>query len=237
MKYCLLLLLSLSFFQLDAQQLATERWKEITRRTLKGSKEVSFEDTLYLQRPNQQEILLRKGAFMYKGKVDKKKLDMGYITYSIVKDNDEEIQIQDNDYIHVFKKDQKDQSASDAAAKQKEIDLPAEPVKDINYTLLAGEWEAYKRTGKNGPLLKIDYQTLIKTLVFSSEPKDGYYGYITTNFIGGNVLYSIKGKEGSNLLTDNNIHKEARIKVWKLDDQELILEDENGILYYMKRFK
>lgn len=220
---------------LCAQEQSANRWKETSRTSLR-EKKVSYTDTLYLQMLNKEEANLRKGSFQYKGKIDKKIFDLGYITYKVLKNKEEEIQLQDDEFIHIFTREAKDKSAVDAQSKMAAIELPANPVKDLDPELLNGDWEAYKRSGKNGPLEKVDYKTLIKTLSFNKEKTEGGYGKLTTNFIGGAALYTIKETKAPSLVVEDADGKEHLIKVWKLSEEELIIEDEYGIIYYMKRF-
>ncbi len=217
------------------QQLSQNRWKETERTTIKG-KNISYTDTFYIQRPNDDEILLRKGAFMYKGKVEKHKIEMGYTSYSILKNTKDVLTIKDDQYIHTFTKDYLDQSAKDAAQKKAEIDLPPKPVPDIDHELLSGKWLAYKRTGRDGPLAAVDYKVLIKTLTFDTPQDEGYHGFITTDYIGGNAIYSIKNSRNQYLIVDDENQEEHKITVWRLTPDELVIEDENKIIYYMKRF-
>lgn len=234
--YFTLLLSGISLSCLQAQEQPAVRWKETARTNLKDKK-VSYTDTLYLQMLNKEEANLRKGSFQYKGKIDKKIFDLGYLTYKVLKNKDEEIQLQDDEFIHFFSKETKDLSAADAQTKMAAIELPADPVKYLDPAVLNGNWEAYKRTGKKGPQEKIDYKTLIKTLSFNKEKTDEGYGKVTTNYIGGATLYTIKEIKAPSLVVEDTDGKEHLIKVWKLSEQELIMEDEYGIVYYMKRFQ
>lgn len=231
-----LLLIGTITTQLHAQGPLSDRWKETRRQDLK-KKEVSFSDTLRLSEVGKESMLLRKGAFQYKGAINNDVLDLGYTNLHIIKNNKEEIQLGDEDYIHIFTRESKDMSAADAAVKKAGIDLPSAPVEKIDHELLKGTWEAYKRSGRNGPLEKIDYATLIKTLSFELQKPEDYYGTITAGASADTPLYSIKDTKGSDLITDGRDKKEHRIKVWRLTADELVIEDESGILYYMKHFR
>lgn len=237
MKKTLLTLFTLMAvsISLKAQEHLSDRWKETQRLDLK-KKAVSYADTLRLSDVTQDAMNVRKGAFQYKGSIANDVLDVGYLIYQIMKFTKEEIWLRDEENIHVFTRESKDMSAADASIKKAGIDLPASPVSNIDHQLLKGNWEAYKRSGRNGPLEKVNYKTLLKTLSFELQKPEDYYGSITTNFIGGDVLYYIKGTVAPNLVVDDKDKKEHLIKVWKLTSEELVIEDENGIIYYMKHF-
>ena len=221
---------------LNAQETLSDRWKE-TKRTDLSNKAVSYTDTLRLSDVSKDEMNIRRGAFQYKGQISNDLFEVGDLQYGIMKNDKEEIQLRDEEFIHIFTREKKDVSAADAVASKANIDLPATPVETIDKNMLNGNWEAYKRSSRSGPLAKVDYKTLIKTLTFDMQKPDNYYGAVTTNFIGGEALYSIKDIKAADLVTDDKNKKEHLIKVWRLTLDELVIEDENGIVYYMKHFK
>lgn len=228
-------LLTLSALPAPAQQTASDRWKETQRLDLK-QKAVGYTDTLRLSEVTKSSLNMRKGAFQYKGTIHNNMLDMGYTNLGIDKDTRDEIRLRDEEFIHVFTREAKDLSAADAAASKEAIDLPAQPVKEIDTALLRGRWEVYKRKGKNGPLAKIDYNTLIKGLSSGQQDPAGTMGSISGGQ-GSGPLFTIKKAEGSDLVVTDEAQKEHRLKVWRLSDAELVIEDEAGILYYMKHFR
>lgn len=221
---------------INAQEILSDRWKEIKRMDL-SNKAVSYTDTLRLSDITKDGMNIRKGSFSYKGQISNDVLDVGDLQFGIMKNNKEEIQLRDEEFIYVFAREKKDMSAADATASKANIDLPAAPVMTIDMNILNGNWEAYKRSSRSGPLSKVDYKTLIKTLTFDMQKPGNYYGSITTNFIGGDVLYFIKDIKASDLVAEDKNKKEHLIKVWRLTVDELVIEDENGIVYYMKHFK
>jgi hypothetical protein len=221
---------------LNAQEALSDRWKE-TKRTDLTNKAVSYTDTLRLSDVSKDGMNIRRGAFQYKGQISNDLFEVGDLQFGIMKNDKEEIQLRDEEFIHFFTREKKDMSATDAVASKANIDLPATPVAVIDKSMLNGNWEAYKRSSRSGPLSKIDYKTLIKTLTFDTQKPGNYYGSVTTNFIGGEALYFIKDINASDLVADDKNKKEHLIKVWRLTPEELVIEDENGIVYYMKHFK
>jgi hypothetical protein len=221
-------------FSLAAQDQLSNRWKETQRLSL-DKKPVSYTDTLRLQEVTKESMSIRKGSFLYKGTISNDLLDFGYLTFGIMKSSKEEIKLRDEEFIHIFTREAKDMSAADAAAKKEAIDLPARPVDNISPELLAGVWEVYKRQGRNGPLAKIDYTTLITRLSVPEQKTGEPTGTVSTG--GGKNLYQIKESKGSDLIATDAAQKEHRIKVWRLSKEELVIEDENNIIYYMKHFR
>jgi hypothetical protein len=161
-------------------------------------------------------------------------LEIGDEQYQVIKQTETEISIGDTDYIHIFARQLKDQTSADASASINERTLPSKPVTSIDTMLLNGNWEAYSRKRKDGQPGKINYNTLLKTVSFHSNIIQHSYGIVTVN--NGASVFSIKAlKDADIIITDNN-NKEHRIIVWKLSKNELIIEDEESILYYMKQF-
>lgn len=229
------LLFLVSGFASQAQQNLSNRWKETQRLDL-DKKPVTYSDTMRLLDVNKESMSLRAGSFMYKGTISNDLLDFGHLTFGIMKNNQNEIRLRDEEYIHIFSREAKDMSAADAAIKKEAIDLPAKPVDDVSKALLIGDWKVYKRKGKNGPLPKIDYKTLITDLSVQEQNPEDHIGGIRA---GATIepLYLIMRSEGSDLIVIDAEKKEHRIKVWRLTKEELVIEDENGIIYYMKQFR
>jgi hypothetical protein len=115
----------------SAQETLSDRWKETKRINLEH-KAVSYTDTLRLSDISKDGMNIRKGAFQYKGQISNDLLEVGDLQYGIVKNNKEEIQLRDEEFIHFFTRERKDMSAADATASKANIDLPAVPVATID---------------------------------------------------------------------------------------------------------
>jgi hypothetical protein len=238
MKYallCLSCIISLHSTGQESPGIST-RWIETSRQDASG-KTIPYQDTLFLQKSAPSEISIRKGSFMYKGEVKGKMLELGHISYKIEKNNDKEIRLKDEDVLHIFTKAVKDTSAMDAIVRMPAIALPAAPVSALDPAVLQGEWEAYKRSGKNGPLTNIDYSKLIKAMSFYPEPKEGNLGSVYITVKSNHPLYQVREIKAPYLAVADEEHKMHKLTVWKSDKEELIIEDEAGIIYYMKRVK
>lgn len=232
----ILWLLSLTVLtSLHAQHTASGRWKETQRLDLKR-KTVSYTDTLRLSDITKESLNMRRGSFVYKGSIQNDLLDMGDRSLGIDKQTQDEIRLRDEEFIHIFTPEAKDLSAADATAGRNAIDLPAQPVSTIDTTLLQGNWEVYKRKSKNGPLPSIDYSTLIKGLKVDKSAATQELGAVSGG-PGPGPLYVIRKIEAPDLVVTDAAQKEHRIKVWRLSTTELVLEDENGILYFLKHFR
>ncbi len=221
---------------LSAQEHSDLRWKETERRQVKGQAPVPYKDTFFLQFINVEEIQLRKGAFAYKGLLKGELIDMGNITYKVLKRDHKVLHLEDGDQVHIFTPDVKDLSAADAAVKMAGIKLPETPVQHIEFKDLQGTWSAYKRTGRDGPLAKLDTKGMIQSL--SCMEKAGQVPSCTlyATEVNGQLLYTIKDIRSPYLIVEDTQGIIHELTVWKLDPRELILEDHKGILYFMRPY-
>ncbi|KAA5536268.1 hypothetical protein F0919_00965 [Taibaiella lutea] len=230
-KRTTLFILFLPLF-LNAQENYSNRWKEISR-TDRKDKSVAYTDTMRINNVTKESLKMRRGSFEYSGTISNDLLEVGEEQYQIIKQDEKEIRIGDEDYIHIFARESKDLSAADATAAINERTLPLKPVSSIDTFLLKGEWQAYSRKRKDGPG-KINYKELIKTLSFHPDLTMNNYGIVTIN--NGISMFPIRALKGSDIIISDDNNKEHRIIVWKLTKDELIVEDDSGILYYMKQF-
>ncbi|MFT4062354.1 MAG: hypothetical protein QM642_08365 [Edaphocola sp.] len=220
-----------------AQQLS-DRWIEANRTTPRN-KNVAFADTLRLLDVTNEGLMLRRGAFAYKGTINKKTLEVGDIQYRILKKADAEIQLEDEEYIHIFVREKKDNSAADYELKQQEHALPKTPVKYIDTALLTGKWEAYRRQNTQAPAERVDYSTLIQSLNYNQhDDAPGVAGTIVTPASNSTLRkYFITSVVGGSLTAMSSDGKSTiKVDVLKLTATELVLTDEKGIIYFMKQF-
>lgn len=79
----------------------------------------------------------------------------------------------------------------------------------------------------------MNYGMMIKTVSFMASISQNGYDYVLTD---NGTKFSIKAFKDSNIIVTDDNKTEHLIIVWKLTKEELIIEDENGLLYYMKQF-
>lgn len=233
LKTTLLSSLLLLSFSVNAQPEYSERWKEV-KRTDRNDKPVAFDDTMHLNNVTKTSLKMRRGSFEYPGIISNDLLEVGEDQYQVIKQDETTIHIGDETYIHVFARQPKDRSAADASASLIDRTMPAKPVNTIDAALLTGEWEAYNRKRKDGGKGKINYKTLIKTISFRADAPENNRGFVSAN--NGTGKYAIKALKGGEIIITDEKGAQHHITVWKLTKDELILEDEDGILYFMKQF-
>ena len=221
-----------------------ERWKESSRLS-KREKPMEFSDTTWLIGGDKEdEMYMRRGSFMYKGEFKRSMFVLADRKYMVVKRDAGEIQIKDEEgVVRVYQPDKRDNSAADAVAKMAEQQLPPQPASAINIQQIAGSWEAYKRMRKPGVESKrINYDKLIKSVFILEQPDaSGNKGFLynssgvkkvnTDSYIA--IITTIDAPQ---MLAKDRDGKESKLTVWRADDEELILEDEDGMLYYCKKF-
>ncbi len=236
MKYYILFFVVLGSQALKAQEYSPNRWKETQRLNSINQKDIAYTDTLFLTYNGGEEMGIRKGGFVYNGKVSQNKLNLGHIAFDVLSNTANEIKLAKDSNIHIFTRVLLDKSASDAPAKIKENVLPTNVVSSIDFNLLKGEWEAYKRVSRSGPLPKVDFNLLIKKAIFYDGVQNEISGvfYATTK---ENYLYAVTQSENGTLISNTKEGKTIVLKVFLADGKELIVEDQYGVLYFMRKFQ
>jgi len=210
------------------------RWKE-TARIDRQNKPVTFTDTMRLAEVTKDSLKIRRGSFLYPGAIYNDLLDMTYTQYQVIRMSPSEIKLGDESYIYTFSKELPNPASSTISAGMQDAALPAAPVSRIDISLLKGEWQAYSRKKKDGSPQKINYKTLLKSASFNNN--DGQLtGIVNAQSGEGTPLYTVKKTEGSHIVVSDTGNKEHLLTVWKLTKDELVIEDEDGFLYYMKQF-
>ncbi len=221
--------------RLLAQEYSPNRWKETQRLQDKDKKEIAYTDTLFLTYSGGEDIGIRKGGFVYNGKIIKNKLSLGYLEFDVLSKKEDEITLAADGNIHIFTRVLLDKSAADAYVKLKENELPTTVISAIDQDLLKGEWEAYRRVSRNGPMSQTDFKLLIKKAVFFDESQGGKLGLLYSTS-PEDCLYAVTAIEGGTLATQTGAGETVALKVFKADGKELIIEDQHGVLYFMRKF-
>lgn len=224
----LLLLASVS----NAQETYSNRWKEI-KRTDRKDNPVAYTDTIRINDVTKESLKMRKGSFEYTGTISNDLLEIGEEQYQIIKLTATELIIGDDNHIHILARELKDMSAADAIASMNENALPGQPVASIDTKLFDGQWQTYKRQKKEDTKEKIRYGNMIKTISYMTKISQDGYDYVVTD---SGIKLPIKNLDHSAIVVIDENKTLHRITIWKLTKEELVVEDENGILYYMKQF-
>lgn len=231
MTWSIMILVGLT---LQAQEYSPNRWIEIQRLDANDNKEIAYSDTLFINYSGSDEMKIRKSGYAYNGKIVHNTLNIGALQYKILNNNNNEIRLSKDNVVHVFNRMLLDKSAVDAPTKFKDNKLPTEVVASIDWPLLIGEWEAYKRVSRSGPMPKIDFKLLIKKAVFyelvENEAKGVFYTTTKENY-----LYSVINTEKGTLNTITLDGTSINLKVFKADGKELIVEGHYGVLYFMRK--
>lgn len=213
------------------------RWKETERRGI-DDKPVPYTDTFYLQISDTKEWRMRRGSFMYKGTVNKRRLEFPDRTYKILHNDNTEIWLEDEDHIlSVFKPDAKDNSAGDAAQFAKQNELPETAAVNIDRSLLNGKWTAYKRSTRDGkPMQDIDYNSLIKSMEIYGLPDSAGNTGIAFNSAGmmGKPTFYIISIENAIISYKDRRGDTHVMKILRSDNKELIAEGDNGVIYFFR---
>jgi len=105
------IVLSLLFLPLllNAQEKYADRWKEV-KRTDRQDKSVAFTDTMLINNVTKENLKMRRGSFEYPGTISNDLLEVGEEQYQMIKHDETEIRIGDENYIHIFARQLKDRA-------------------------------------------------------------------------------------------------------------------------------
>lgn len=240
MKIILPLLSAISIFltTIAAAQTNTNRWKETTRLDEK-KKEISYTDTFYINMQSGDDVLMRRGSFVYKGTFHKKQLEFADRIYKVVERNHQEIRLQDElGIISVFTPDAVNLSNDVIAKDMQANELPTATITDLNPVMIQGKWTAYKRSTRDGkPLVNIDYNAIIKTIVIlSAADSAGNLGYAYNNAQGeGEYIYSISQIANGVIMLKGKNNNPSTLNVIKSDEKEWYAEGEDKVVYFFRR--
>ncbi len=228
---------AISLFSFSNTVLAqAQRWVEFQR--IEGKNKINqIENPMYINIDDNGNITLRRGSFAYPVEMEDSTLTMGDIAYQIVKKNDKEIRLKDeNEITYVFKLDNKDKSAEDADKFKREHAAPSSVVSSFDRSMIAGKWFAYKRTSRDGgPLQNINFNTMPKTaVVFDKADSLGNEGTMGLAEEGKPMFY-IKSIEKGILHLESKDKSLHDFKVLKADGKEWILEGDDGVIYFFNR--
>lgn len=219
-------------FTATAQKTYPGRWIETQRTTREGTT-VAYKDSMRLIQVTSDSLKMMKGSFAYNGLITNDLLDMGYQQFQIIKLSTDEIKIGDDDYIHILKPVITTNASPQVNKEINAMTFPSEQVKAINKDLLKGVWEPYKKERKKGANGKINYQSLLKKLDFNTTSAQAAYGIAV---VGNNNRYNITDIANGNFTTKDEQGNKHILIVWRLNADEIIIEDEDGMIYYLKQF-
>ncbi len=174
-----------------------------------------------------------KGSFVYNGVVTNDLLDMGYQQFQIIKLSGDEIKIGDDDYIHVLKPFTIASVSAQITEDLKTMSFPSEPVTSMDTALLKGIWEPYKKERKKGTIGKINYKALLKKIDFDNKSLNQIIGVA---FIGNNISYQIMEMKNGKFTAKESNGNTHLFTIWRINTEEIILEDEDGMIYFLKQF-
>ncbi|HRP89830.1 MAG TPA: hypothetical protein PKX92_07310 [Edaphocola sp.] len=200
-----------------------------------SKKEIGFTDTLKLRTDSTSQISLLKKFFLYKAQSIKKSKKEIEIDFGFGPNKWEE----KNNLIvltgplnkHYFQKQVKTNSDINIDEINKNIHGPESTLEQINPNLLVGKWFVYKRINTENK--KINRQTMISSISF--EQKESVIGNAKMVSGGPDTECSVSLNSNGNIILTPKNQQNSLLKVFKQSEDELILEDESGIRYFLKK--
>jgi hypothetical protein len=215
-----------------AQEQWSNRWKESSRKDEKG-KAIAFTDTMMLTTTDQVSVSIRKGnGFQYNGTVEGDMLDLGGKEYTVKKMNKETIILSDEMATYTLMREKKNMEHANAAKNIAENKAPDKPLLQVDFKMLVGKWTVYKRENKGTAPARINYNTQLNIVNINSETDMQFFAsksnqspYVTyQKFERGTLTMITTGQETKNFT------------ILKATADEIIIEDADNMLYFLKRF-
>ncbi len=215
----------------SAQEYSPNRWKETTRYN-PFDQEVDYTDTVFLNTFDRQTIDLVIGGYAYRGTVEGDSLDVKKRTFEVVKNDPEEIRLKFRKLTHIFTREPKGTAGADAEAFAAQNKVPDVPVKKINSKHLYGTWLVYKKTLREGVTADVHKIQYLKKLEIFRKAHKGAKGRLTS---ASNLEMPLKGWKGGALKFLTTLQQPRSLSVLKQSPAELLLEDENKVVYFLKK--
>jgi hypothetical protein len=217
---------------LNAQDYSSNRWKE-TSRLNPFDQEVDYTDTVFLLSTDRNVMDVVIGGYAYRGTINGDSLDIRKRTFEVVKNEPGEIRLRFKKLTHVFTRELKGQAAADAEAVAAQNAIPANPVKKISLRPLYGTWKVYKKVPREGISVDIRKMQYIKMLQVFRKAQQGKKGILTSS---SNLVMAIKDIKGPEIRYLTTLQQPKSLKVLKQNATELLLEDENHMVYFLKKW-
>lgn len=214
-----------------SQQRSDIRWKEF-KRLGADSTEIEFTDTIKINTTDQVTFDLLKNGLALRKQVEEGKLDFGNSVFEVVSLDKDEMRFKSGNHIHILNRDFMNMAHADAPAKMNELKLPTETIQEFSFTGLTGKWKTYKRVNRNGNKVTIPQNQLLNKIEIAEDPimqifhsKNNYEPYLI-----------LKSKENGKLLFVNSEGNEVELKVFRMDAEEIVLEDAHEMVYYFIKY-
>lgn len=217
---------------LDAQEYAPLRWKE-TGRLNENQQAVPYTDTVFLNTEDREVMDLVIGGYAYRGKVKNDSLDIKKRIFLVLSNTPEEIRLKFDKLSHIFTRELKGTIGADAPEFAAQNKIPEVALKKVNTKLLTGNWLVYKKTLREGFSIDIKQAQYIKKLEFFKQTRKGYRGILTT---ATNLTMKVRSLKGSDIKYRNTFNVVMTLKVLRQNAGELLLEDEQHMVYFLKKY-
>lgn len=215
-----------------AQEYSPNRWKETTRLN-PFDQEADYTDTVWLNTFDRHTIDIVIGGYAYQGTVAGDSLDIKKRTFEVVKNDPEEIRLKFKKLTHIFTRELKGAAGADAEAFAAQNKIPDVPVKKINQKQLYGTWLVYKKPLRKERTSDVHKMQYLKKLEIFRKAQKGAKGRLTN---ASNLVMPVKGWKGKELKYRTTLQQTRSLSVLKQSPAELLLEDENKVVYFLKKY-
>ena len=215
----------------QAQEYSPNRWKE-TSRINEKEEQLNYTDTVFMLTTDRNLFDIVIGGYAYRGTVDGDSLNVKKRTFQIMLNEPEEVRLRFKNLTHIFTRELKNYTAADAESFASKNKIPDAPAKKINLKQLNGTWLVYKKQLREGVEADIKTIMYIKRLDIYRQVKKGAKGSLVTTT---NLAMKVKHIKGSSIRYINTFNQAHSLKILKQTANEILLEDEHQVIYFLKK--
>ena len=227
----LVMLLSFLPYTSEGQEYSPNRWKE-TSRINEKEELLNYTDTVFMLTTDRNLFDIVIGGYAYRGTVDGDSLNVKKRTFQVMLNEPEEIRLRFKNLTHIFTRELRNYTASDAEDFASKNKIPDVPAKKINLKQLNGTWLVYKKQLREGAETDIKTIPYIKKLDIYRQVKKGAKGNLVT---ATNLAMKVKDIKGSSIRYINTFNQAHSLKILKQTANEILLEDEHQMIYFLKK--
>lgn len=208
------------------------RWKEVHRLNSEQYK-VKFDDTMVIHTHDGVKFSLLRNGLLVRAEAKEGKLDFVYNRFKVIKNEPEEIILYEPPYYHIFHRDLVNMEHADAPSRMAAMKAPEQSVLDFSTLGFEGHWRPYKKERVPG-MAELPKEEFMRDLIIGNDSLQLFLWDDPTNEPSFGYC-EIKG--GHLVFSDKNQEKQRILEIRKAEGNEIILADELGMIYFLRKFR
>lgn len=207
------------------------RWKE-AHRLNKDQYKIRFDDTMVLYTQDRSTFSILRDGLLLRAKINEGVLDFVYHRFKVTKNEPEEVILYEAPYYHIFHRDFVHLEHADAPEKMAAMKAPEQTIQDFTTRGFEGHWRPYKKESLEGQPVPPKNEFL-RDLIIGEHQLKLFLWEDPTN----EPSFSNCEINGGALIFSNEQQKQRVFEIKKAEGNELILVDELGMIYFLRKYR